>query len=213
MSKKFYLYPNVRLGKSAHIEAYVVVGHPPKEKRPGELETIIGDEAVLRSHTVIYAGTVIGEKFQTGHSTLIREENIIGNDVVVGSHSIVERNSFIGDHVRIHSGVFIPEYTRIEEGAFLAPNCVLTNDYHPRCGLCLEGPVVRKHARIGANVTILPKVEIGQNSLIGAGSVVTKNVPPNSVAFGVPAKVTKRIDELTCRTGLRDRPYQLEGVT
>jgi acetyltransferase-like isoleucine patch superfamily enzyme len=209
MSRKFYLYPNVKLGEDVQIEAYVIIGHPPIGKKPGELETIIDDESIIRSHTVIYAGTKIGKKFQTGHGALIREQNVIGDDVVVGSHSIIERSSFIGNHVRIHSGVFVPEYTVIEEGVFLAPNCVLTNDPHPRCGLCLKGPTIRKYARIGANVTILPKVEIGQNSLIGAGSLVTKDIPPNSVAYGVPARVVKKIDELVCKTGLKDKPYQI----
>ncbi len=210
--ERFYLYPNVKLGKNVRIGSYVVIGHPPKGKKPGELETVIEDNSIIRSHTVIYAGTKIGAKFQTGHAALIREENFIGEDVVVGSHSVIERNSFIGNHVRIHSGVFIPEYTVIEDGVFLAPNCVLTNDPHPRCGLCLKGPLIRKNTRIGANVTILPHVEIGQNSLIGAGSVVTRDIPPNSVAYGVPARVIKRIDKLVCKTGFKDKPYHLEDV-
>lgn len=213
MPENVILYPKVKLGKNVQLEDYVIIGHPPRGRRPGELATVIGGDSVIRSHTVIYAGTHVGEKFQTGHAALIREHNVIRKDVLVGSHSIIERNSVIGKHVRIHSGVFIPEYTVIEDGVFLAPNCVLTNDPHPRCGLCLKGPTIRKNARVGANVTVLPKVEIGYNSLIGAGSVVVKDIPSNSVAIGVPAKVVKRIDELVCKTALKDQPYQFEEVS
>src|SRR5512146_1231331 len=77
--------PNVRLGADARLGDFVVVGEPPRGKQPGELETRIGARAVIRSHTVIYAGNVIGDDFETGHGVLVREENEIGDHVSIGS--------------------------------------------------------------------------------------------------------------------------------
>lgn len=73
----------------------------------------------------------------------------------------------------------------------------------------MKGPTIKKGAQIGCNVTILPFVTIGENSLIGAGSVVTTDIPANSVAYGNPAKVRKKISQLRCPLGITDRPYPL----
>jgi UDP-2-acetamido-3-amino-2,3-dideoxy-glucuronate N-acetyltransferase len=72
----------------------------------------------------------------------------------------------------------------------------------------MRGPVIKKGVRIGVNVTIIPFVTIGENCLIASGAVVTKDIPPNSVVMGNPARAVKRIDELRCKSGLRDRPYK-----
>jgi acetyltransferase-like isoleucine patch superfamily enzyme len=99
----------------------------------------------------------------------------------------------------------------IEDDVFIGPNVVFTDDPHPmlcpKYKECLGGVTVKRLARIGANCTLLPGVVIGENSLIGAGSVVTKNIPPNSVAAGSPAKVIKHIDELKCYPGFFEKPY------
>jgi len=73
----------------------------------------------------------------------------------------------------------------------------------------MRGPTIKKGAKIGCNVTVLPFVTIGKNSLIGAGSVVTKDIPPNSVAYGNPAKVRRKIFDIKCDKGFIDKPYKL----
>ncbi|HDN50536.1 MAG TPA: N-acetyltransferase [Thermoplasmatales archaeon] len=198
------------IGKNAVIEEHVVLGVQPK-KATGEL--VIGDNATIRSHTVIYAGNVIGDHFQTGHGALIRENNRIGNNVSVGSHTVIERENVIEDNVRIHTGCFIPEFVVIKKGAWLGPRTTILNVLHPPCPKfeeCAKSVVIEEHAKIGGNVTILPRVTIGRNALIGAGSVVTRDIPPDSVAVGNPARVTKTIKDLDCILGYYDTPYEWE---
>ena len=208
---KYILYPNVKLGENVIIGEYVIIGVPPRGKRPGELKTVIGDNAVVRSHTVIYAGNKIGTNFSTGHGVLIRENNEIGDNVSVGTHSVIEHHVRVEDNVRIHSQAFIPEFSVLEEGCWVGPNVVLTNVYHPLCPKakeCLKGPVIGKSAKIGANATLLPDIRIGRNALVGAGSVVVDSVPANSVVVGNPAKVIKKVKDLRCPYELIEKPYK-----
>ena len=188
----------------------MLLGVQPK-KLTGEL--VIGDNAIIRSHTIIYAGNIIGNNFQTGHGALIRENNRIGDNVSVGSHTVVERENVIEDDVRIHTGCFIPEFVIIKRKAWLGPRTTILNVLHPPCPKfeeCARSVVIEENAKIGGNVTILPRVTIGKNSLIGAGSVVTKDIPPDSVAMGNPARVTKSIKDLDCILGYYDTPYEWE---
>jgi acetyltransferase-like isoleucine patch superfamily enzyme len=197
---------NVQLGKNIIVEDFVILGAIPRGRKEGELKTIIGDNAVLRSHTIIYAGNVIGENFQTGNHASIREDNIIGNNVSIGTKSVVEFKTRIGDNVRIHSQSFIPEYCELQDGCWIGPNVVLTNAKYPnssRSKEFLQGVVIEKNARIGANVTILAGVRVGRNALVGAGSVIVKDVPPGKVVAGNPAKILKDVSDLNYPTGER----------
>lgn len=195
----FRILDNVHLGAGTLVEDFCIVGTPPRGVRAGELPTTIGDGSVIRSHTVIYAGNVIGRNFQTGNKVNIRETNQIGNNVSIGTLSVVEHHVTIGDNVRIHTQAFIPEYSVLEDGCWIGPNVVLTNAKYPLSpGVKdqLAGVVIRKGAKIGANATILPGVVVGENALVGAGSVVVRDVPPGAVVVGNPAKVIRDISEL-----------------
>ena len=193
------IYPNVRLGPNVLVGDYVVIGVPPRGHEPGDLETRIGDNAVIRSHTVIYAGNVIGDNFQTGHGVLIREENEIGDNVSIGSHSVVEHHVKIGHGVRIHSQVFVPEFSVLEDGCWIGPNAILTNARYPLSrGVkeSLKGPTVKAGAKVGANATLLPGIVVEVSALVGAGAVVVNDVPEGKVVVGNPAKVIKDVAEL-----------------
>lgn len=203
ISKTTIIHPGVKLGKGCVIEDFVIIGVPPKGSAPGELETVIGDNAVIRSHTVIYAGNKIGNNFQTGNKANIRELNEIGNDVSIGTLSVIEHHVKIGHGVRIHSQTFIPECCILEERCWIGPNVVLTNAKYPKSPNAkaeLAGVHIMKNAKIGANVTVLPGITIGENALVGAGSVVANNVPSEVVLVGNPAKFVKSI---------RDLPYSI----
>ena len=115
----------------------------------------------------------------------------IGKDVSIGAFAEVGHKVKIGNNVRISCGVFIPENVIIEDDVFLGPHVVFTNDKHPPShGKWRdEKPtIVKKGCSIGANSTVLPNIVLGKNSVIGAGSVVTKDVNDNSIVYGVPAK-------------------------
>jgi acetyltransferase-like isoleucine patch superfamily enzyme len=195
----FSCYSGVVLGSDCVIGDYCVLGEPPRGKSNGELATVIGAGAVIRSHTVIYAGNRIGARFQTGHGALVREENEIGDDVSIGSHSIVEHHVVIRRGARLHSNVFVPEYSILEEDCWLGPNVVVTNARYPRSRSAkeeLKGAHILRGAKIGANATLLPGVTIGENALVGAGAVVVRDVPPGAVVAGNPARVIKSIEEI-----------------
>jgi acetyltransferase-like isoleucine patch superfamily enzyme len=204
------VFPDTEIGADAEIDPYVIIGRPPRGAAPGEFCTVLGSCCTLRSHTVIYAGNAIGDRFQTGHHVTIREHNTIGSDVSIGTGSVIEHHISIGNGVRIHSRAFIPEYTVLEDGCWIGPGVVATNALHPLCSRakdCMKGPTVRRGAKIGANVTLLPGVEIGAGALVGAGSVVVDDVPPGTVVAGNPARVVKRTSDLRCPAGLVSEPY------
>ena len=186
------ILPGVELGDNVVIEAFCLVGAVPRGATLGNRRTVIGSGAHVRSHSVIYSGNTIGERFQTGNGVNVREGNQIGADVSIGTHSVIEHSTVIEDGVRMHSNVFVPEYTRLRRGAWIGPNVVLTNAKFPaetNTQYHLVGPEVAEGARVGANVTVLPGVRLGRNCLIGAGSVVTRDVPDGMLAIGNPARI------------------------
>lgn len=192
-------YKNVTLGADVEIQEFCIIGLPPKGSKDGDLQTKIGADSVIRSHTVIYAGNTIGRHVQTGHWVMLRECNTIGDEVSIGSASDIEHHVKIGDRARIHSKVFIPEYTTIEQDAWIGPNVILTNALYPNAPKTkeyLKGPTIRQGAKIGAGAIILPGVTVGRFALVGAGSMVTKDVPDYAVVAGNPAKVINTIDKL-----------------
>lgn len=199
MTTTCIIHPNVSLGANHRIDDFVIIGAPARETSPGETATSIGPNAIIRSHTVIYAGNHIGANFQTGHSVMIRESNEIGDDCSIGTHSNIEHHVKIGNRVRIHSHVFIPEYSILEDDAWVGPGAVFTNDLYPpsRSVDALKGPHLMPGARVGANATLLPGVIIGRNALVGAGAVVVCDVPDGKVVVGNPARIIKDISELT----------------
>jgi len=192
-------YGNCALGEGSQVFEPVTLGFPSREfigkdHFPG---TTIGKNAVLRSGLVIYCQVEIGDAFQSGHNVLIREQMKIGNNVAIGSSSVVEGYGTIGDDVRIQSMVFVPTHTTIGNGVFIGPNAVLTNDRYPPTGKPeLKGPTISDHAVIGANATILPGITIGTGAMVAAGAVVTHDVPAETMAIGVPAKIRNLPDEV-----------------
>ncbi len=179
----------VSLGKDATVDPGVQLGYLSARKIT-QSPLVVGERAVLRSGTVLYAGARIGSAFQTGHNVVVREQNEIGDGVWVWSNTVIDYGCKIGSRVRIHSNVYIAQFTVIEDDVFVAPSVAVANDKFP-ISEDLKGPVLRKGCRIGVNVTLLPGVVIGEGALIGAGSVVTKDIPAHVIAAGNPARVIR----------------------
>jgi acetyltransferase-like isoleucine patch superfamily enzyme len=185
-------YGKNKIGKNAQIFEPVFLGFPSREflGKTGYTGTIIGDNAVLRTGTIIYCNVIIGNNFSSGHNVLIRENTTIGNNTAIGTSSVIEGTCTIGDNCRIQSMVFIPTHTEIGNDVFIGPNAVLTNDRYPPTGKPeLKGPVVENNVAIGANAIILPFVRLGEGAAVAAGSVITRDVPPGMLAIGSPARL------------------------
>ncbi|MDD4136371.1 MAG: acyltransferase [Methanoregula sp.] len=178
------------IGEGAQIFEPVTIGFPSRENigKTGFTGLTIGHHAVLRSGTIIYCDVIIGDNFQSGHNTLIREKTYIGDRTAIGTATVIDGNTRIGNNVSLQSMVYIPTNTTIGDHVFIGPNAVLTNDRYPPSE-CLEGPIIKTGAAIGANTTIVPGVCIGEGAFVAAGSVVTRDVPDHMMAVGNPARI------------------------
>jgi acetyltransferase-like isoleucine patch superfamily enzyme len=159
----------------------------------------LGHRARLRSGTVLYEGTRIGDDFETGHHVIVREDNVLGDHVSIWSNTVIDYGCVIGSRVKIHSACYVAQFTEIEDDAFLAPGVIVANDLYPGRGDSAEamrGPIIKVGAQIGANVTLLPFITVGAGALVGAGSVVTRDIPAGMLAYGSPAVPVRPVAEL-----------------
>ena len=199
----------------------VIVGYPVSRGSAAPL--VIGAGARLRSGTVLYDGSTIGLRLQTGHGVVIREGCDVGDDVSAWTNSVIDYGCRIGNRVKIHCNCYVAQYSELEDDVFLAPGVTIANDLYPgnsRSAELMAGPRIGAGAQIGVNVTILPFVRIGAGALIGAGSVVTRDIPAAVVAFGNPAVPHRAVAELPDIDGrvvmdtMSASPYHLaDGVS
>ncbi|WP_119688449.1 acyltransferase [Pseudomonas sp. PGPR81] len=141
--------------------------------------------------------TVIGEQTRVWQYVVILDGAVIGRNCNICAHALVEGGVIIGDNVTVKSGVFLWEGTVVEDDVFIGPNATFTNDPLPRSKMYPEqfkGITLRKGCSIGANATLLPGVTVGERAMVGAGAVVTKDVPPFAVVIGNPAKIIRVMD-------------------
>ncbi len=139
----------------------------------------------------------IGEGTTIWQFSVVLSGARIGNNCNLCAHTFVENNVILGDRVTVKSGVYLWDGIELEDDVFIGPCVAFTNDKYPRSKQypkSFHKIRVKKGASIGANATILPGITIGENAMIGAGSVVTKDVPKNAVVVGNPAKITKYIE-------------------
>lgn len=181
----------VTIGEGSFIGSNCIIGEYWMDfcldRQHHEHPLTIGKKALIRSGSIIYAGSTIGDNFQTGHQVTIREKAVIGNNVSIGTLSDIQGNCKIGNYVRLHSNVHIGQLSEIDDFVWIFPYVVLTNDPTPPSENFV-GVHVHSFAIVATGSVIMPGLDIGQDSLIGAGAIVTKSVEPYAVAVGNPAK-------------------------
>ena len=181
----------IEIGPGHSIDPGVTLGYRTGRKLK-DLRLCIGRDANLRTGTVIYIGTTIGDGLETGHGVVI-------NNLRIWNNSTIDYRGIIGNNVRIHCNCYVTQYTVIEDDVFIAPGLVTLNDLYPLSNdsdKYYKGPTIKKGARIGGQVTLLPHVVVGEGALVGSGAVVTRDVEPGAVVVGNPARVINRVENL-----------------
>ncbi|RYU15639.1 acyltransferase [Nocardioides iriomotensis] len=187
----------IEVGPGLNADQDVLIGY--HVARDVDQHLTLGGGANLRSGTVIYVGSEIGERFETGHHVIVREQCRIGDDVSLWSNTVVDYGCRLGSRVKIHSNCYVAQHTEIDDDAFLAPGVTLANDLYPGqadSARLMSGPRIGAGAQLGVNVTVLPFVRIGEGTLVGAGSVVTRDLPAGVVAYGNPATIHGEVSHL-----------------
>jgi len=170
-------------GVTVQSGAQIGVSHSDSSSPPE-----IGEGSVVRSGTIIYDDVVAGESFNTGHHALVREHSTLGDNVLVGTQAVIDGQTTVGHNVSMQTGVYVPTNTEIGSSVFLGPNATLLNDMYPvRTAEELVGPTLEDGVSVGANATVLPDVTVGEGAFVAAGAVVTEDLPPETMAAGVPA--------------------------
>ena len=190
------IYDNVTIGDNSTIANDCIIGEPQAAYYSDKLyrnpPTEIGPDSLIRSHSIIYSGAKIGAHFNTGHRITIRENSVIGHHSRIGTNTDIQDRVNIGSYCWLHSGIFIPSGVILEDFVFIYPHVVFTNDKNPPSAT-LTGAIVRKYAQVGAAALIMPGIEIGENALVGASSVVTRNVEKFTCVSGNPASFKKNL--------------------
>jgi acetyltransferase-like isoleucine patch superfamily enzyme len=197
------VYEGTVLGKGVRVLENAVVGKQPSlgakstAKRDPLPPTTIGDGTVISTGAIVFAGSSIGANCIVGDQSCIRERVTMADDCILGRGSLIENDTTVGAGSRIQAEAYITAYSTLEEDVFIAPCVVTTNDNfmgrtEKRKDL-MKGPTIRRGARIGGGAILLPGIEVGAEAFVGAGAVVTKDVPPRTLVVGSPARVLRDV--------------------
>lgn len=200
------IYPNTKIEKGCEIYDHCVLGKLPTS--PGitsrKLKTeysqlLVGENSILCPGVVLYAGSRIGCNNLLGDFCSIREECTVGDNCIISRNVSVNYNTAIGDHTKIMDNTHITGNMKIGSHVFISVLVATTNDntmgriaYHEDH---VQGATIGDYVTVGAAANILPGVSIGQNAIIGASALVTKDVPDNKVVMGVPARIVRDVAE------------------
>ena len=189
------LHAGVRLGAGSTVGSHCVLGEGDK----GPL--VIGARATIRSHVVIYGGSTFGDELDTGHHVALREGLTVGRNLRVGTLCDFQGHATIGNFVRMTANVHICQYATVEDFVWMFAWILTTNDPHPPSDPCTKGPTIGRAAVLTSNVTVLPNVMVGAKSFIASGALLTKDVEPERIMRGTPARDVGSIHDIRCTHG------------
>ena len=196
------VYDNVFIGDNSIIANDCIIGEPQNnyyfDDNYSNPETIIGSNALIRSHTILYSGSTFGDNFSTGHRVTIRENMVFGKNCRVGTLCDFQGHSKIGNYCWFHSNVHIGQKSTVGNFVFIYPYVIFTNDPTPPSNICV-GPSVGDFTQIAVSSILLPGVKIGQHVLIGANTVVSKDIEDFKLVVGNPGKILKDVREIKDR--------------
>lgn len=200
------IHSDVKIGANSKILDGAILGKRPAKASMSALTEdkilpplVIGECVTIGAGCVVYCGAEIADGAFFGDLATVREDVKIGAGTIIGRGATVENKVSIGKKCKIESNAYITAMSTIEDYCFVAPCVAFSNDNF--LGRTEErkkhfgGPILRKGARIGAGAVLLPGVEVGEDALVAAGSVVTKNVPPRVIVMGAPAKLLRPVPE------------------
>lgn len=200
------IYEGTILGAGCKVGAGAVLGKKP-ESAPTSVNKAstdapplqLGENCIVGAGAVIYRGATIGNGCLLADLCFVRDNTQIGDFCIIGTGVVVENRVKIGNFCKVQTGAYITAATTLEDRVFVAPRVVTTNDnFMGRTKERFEtwgGPILRYGARVGANVVLLPNVEVGEEAFIAAGSLVSKAVPPKTLMMGAPAKERRPVPE------------------
>jgi acetyltransferase-like isoleucine patch superfamily enzyme len=199
------VHPNVVIGDGCAIGDHVVLGKPPSLSARSATATAeplpplrLAPGVVVSTGAVVFAGSSVGEGSIIGDQAYVRERTTIGADTVVGRGAGVDNDVTVGDRVRLQSQTYLTAYSVVEDDVFVGPCAMTTNDdtmARHRPGTPLHGAVLRRASRIGGGAVLTPGVEVGEEAFVAAGAVVTRDVPPRKLVWGVPARVVRDVPD------------------
>lgn len=198
---------NIQIGHYSILHAHTIIGsgvrvghhsilgvkphHSPliREVDQGIPPLQIGSNSTIGHHVTLYAGSTMGQQLLIADHVHIREQVEIGDKTVIGRGVMIELNSRIGKQCTVQTLCYITGDTILEDHVFLGPAVAMANDkYMKTVALAMTGPYLEQGVRIGSHATLLPGVRIGARSMVGAGAVVTRNIPADTVVMGNPAR-------------------------
>lgn len=198
LGSNIIIYEDTIIGNSCIIEDGAILGKLPHTS-PSITRSVhrklppltIGNQTVIGTYVVLFRGTKIENQCLIGDGVNVREECRIGNKTLIGRGVTINYHTSIGSNCKVMDLTHLTGEMIVEDDVFISVHVVSTNDnlMGRDPAIVHKGPIIKKGALIGAGVSLLPGITVHQYAVIGAGAVVTKDIPAGKLAFGVPARV------------------------